>query len=50
MKKKKPWVKGKNITISPKAHEALLRKVFIEKPKTNIRQVINLLLNLPIDL
>lgn len=49
MNKKKKWVKGKNITISPEAHEILIKQTIKGKVRKNLRQIINEWLGLPLD-
>lgn len=46
-KKRKEWVRGVNVTVSPKAHEVMLKEANSVRPRKNLRQIINIKNNLP---
>lgn len=46
MNKKKNKTKGVQVSISPKAHEILSRTAFNSKPRSTLREQINILLGL----
>lgn len=41
--------KGINVSISPEAHELMIKKAFIAKPRQNLREYVNIINNLPMD-
>lgn len=43
----KKWVRGINITVSPKAHALLTKEAFLCKPRRTLREHINIVNNLP---
>lgn len=47
MKRKKKWTKGVNVTVSPKAHEVMLKEGAATKPRKTLRGLINIKNNLP---
>lgn len=49
-KKNKGWVKGTNVTVSPKAHEVMLKEANSVRPRKSLRQIINIKNNLPEEL
>lgn len=50
MKMKKGKSRGRQISVSPEAHEVMSTKAFNAKPRGNLREVINELNDLPKDL
>jgi hypothetical protein len=49
MNKEKKKVKGVQVSISPKAHEILSRSAFNSKPRSTLREQVNILLDLSKD-
>lgn len=50
MKKNTKWEKGINITVSKKAHRKISDDARKAVPRRSIRQQVNIITNLPIDL
>lgn len=45
--KKKKWTRGINVTVSPKAHDVMLKEANGSKPRKTLRGIINIKNNLP---
>lgn len=45
--KKKGWVRGTNITVSPQAHTVLKKEAKDSKPKRTLREHLNVITKVP---